>query len=204
MSSTTAENSFAKPKIGARQIAVTGMLGAISIILQFFEFVVPIMPSFVKLDLSDLPALLGAFALGPWYGVAICLIKNTFHLVTSSSALVGEFCNFMLGAAFVLPAGYIYKSKKTKKTAVIGAIVGAVCMAAFSFPSNYFITYPMYTIFMPMDAIIGMYQKLIPSVNGLLSCLVIFNMPFTFVKGILCSIITFLIYKPISGFIKGR
>ncbi len=206
MSSTTAENSFAKPKIGARQIAVTGMLGAISIILQFFEFVVPIMPSFVKLDLSDLPALLGAFALGPWYGVAICLIKNTFHLVTSSSALVGEVCNFMLGAAFVLPAGYIYKSKKTKKTAVIGAIVGAVCMAAFSLPSNYFITYPMYINLYGMseEVILSMYQAILPSMKTLAQCLLIFNLPFTFVKAMISVVITLLIYKPLSPLLHGK
>ncbi|MCR5545601.1 MAG: ECF transporter S component [Lachnospiraceae bacterium] len=206
MSTTTATQTLAKPKIGARQIAVTGMLGAVAIILQFFEFVIPIMPSFIKLDLSDLPGLMGAFALGPWYGVAICLIKNIFHLATSSSALVGELCNFLLGASFVLPAGYIYKFNKTKKGALIGATVGALCMALFSFPSNLFVTYPMYINLYGMseDAILGMYQAILPSMKSLPQCLLVFNLPFTFVKGMISVAITLLIYKPLSPILHGR
>ena len=206
MSSNAVTGNSVRQQIGARQIAVTGMLGAVAIILQFFEFVIPIMPSFIKLDLSDLPALLGAFALGPWYGVIICLIKNVFHLVTSSSALVGELCNFLLGAAFVLPAGFIYRSKKTKKRAILGAVLGAACMAAFSFPSNYFITYPMYINLygMPEEVILSMYQAILPSVKSLAMCLLVFNLPFTFVKGMISVVITLLIYKPLSPLLHGR
>ena len=206
MSSNAVTGNSVRQQIGARQIAVTGMLGAVAIILQFFEFVIPIMPSFIKLDLSDLPALLGAFALGPLYGVIICLIKNVFHLVTSSSALVGELCNFLLGAAFVLPAGFIYRSKKTKKRAILGAVLGAACMAAFSFPSNYFITYPMYINLygMPEEVILSMYQAILPSVKSLGMCLLVFNLPFTFVKGMISVVITLLIYKPLSPLLHGR
>ena len=181
---------------GARRIVMIAMLSAVAFVLQFLDFSIPfLIPSFVKMDVSDLPALIGAFSMGP----------------------VGELCNTLLGIAFVVPAALIYRGmrknpasspeeakRKGRIAALVGCLVGSAAMGILSVPINYFITYPMYTIFMPMDAIIGMYQKLIPSVNGLLSCLVIFNMPFTFVKGILCSIITFLIYKPISGFIKGR
>ena len=206
MSSTTVTQNVERPKIGAREIAACGMLGAVAIILQFFEFVIPIMPSFIKLDLSDLPGLLGAFALGPWYGVVICLIKNIFHLATSSSALVGELCNFLLGAAFVLPAGYIYKFNKTKKGAIIGAVVGAVCMALFSFPSNLFVTYPMYINLYGMseEAILGMYQAILPSMKSLSQCLLVFNLPFTFVKAMISVAITMLIYKPLSPVLHGR
>ena len=206
MSSTTVETSFKKSKIGARQIAVTGMLGAVSIILQFFEFTVPFVPAFIKLDLSDLPALLGAFSLGPLYGVVVCLIKNLFHMVTSNSALVGELCNFMLGAAFVLPAGFIYKFKKTKKTAIIGAIAGAICMAAFSLPSNYFITYPMYIRLYGMseEVILSMYQAIAPSMKSLTQCLLVFNVPFTFFKAMISVVITLLIYKPLSPILHGK
>ena len=206
MSSTTVTRSFSKTKIGARQIAVTGMLGAVSIILQFFEFTVPFVPAFIKLDLSDLPALLGSFALGPVYGVVVCLIKNLFHMATSNSALVGELCNFMLGAAFVLPAGYIYKFKKTKKGAIIGALVGAVVMAAVSFPSNLFVTYPMYIKLYGMseEMILGMYQAIIPSMKTLSQCLLVFNVPFTFAKAMISVVITLLIYKPLSPILHGR
>ena len=109
----------------ARFAAVTGMLSALAFGLQFIEFPIPIMPSFIKLDLSDLPALIGAFALGPVSGVIIELIKNLIHLSLSSSGGVGEMSNFLLGAVFVLTAGIVYKVKKNKKAALIGAIAGS-------------------------------------------------------------------------------
>ena len=103
----------------------------------------------------------------------------------------------------MLPAGLIYQRKKTKKNAVIGSVLGAAFMALLSVASNYFIVYPVYTAFLPMDTILAMYQEILPSADTLLKCLVIFNMPFTFVKGMLSVIITLLIYKHISPIIKG-
>ena len=97
----------------------------------------------------------------------------------------------------------MYKKKKGRKSALIGSLIGAVVMAVVSVFSNYFIVYPVYTAFMPMDTIISMYQAILPSADTLLKCLVIFNMPFTFVKGLINVIITFLIYKHISPIIKG-
>ena len=110
----------------------------------------------------------------------------------------------MHGVFFVVPAGVIYKKLKSRKGALVGCLLGAVIMAVLSVPINYFITYPIYAKFMPIDAIIGMYQAIIPSVNGLLQCLIVFNMPFTFIKGIIDSVLAFLIYKRISHIIKGH
>ena len=187
-----------------RYMTVTAMLSAVAFALMFFEFSIPfLVPSFIQMDLSELPALIGAFAMGPWYGVIICLIKNLIHLLITTTGGVGELSNFILGAAFVLPAGLIYQRKKTKKNAVIGSVLGAAFMALLSVASNYFIVYPVYTAFLPMDTILVMYQEILPSADTLLKCLVIFNMPFTFVKGMLSVIITLLIYKHISPIIKG-
>ena len=187
-----------------RYMTVTAMLSAVAFALIFFEFSIPfLVPSFIQMDLSELPALIGAFAMGPWYGVIICLIKNLIHLLITTTGGVGELSNFILGAAFVLPAGLIYQRKKTKKNAVIGSVLGAAFMALLSVASNYFIVYPVYTAFLPMDTILAMYQEILPSADTLLKCLVIFNMPFTFVKGMLSVIITLLIYKHISPIIKG-
>ena len=188
-----------------RNIAVAGMLSALAFVLQYFEFPVPLMPAFIKMDLSDLPGLIGAFALGPLYGVAICLIKNILHMAVSQSALVGEMCNFLLGASFVLPAGIIYSKKKTKKRAIIGAVIGAVVMAVFSFPSNLFFTYPMYIRLYGMsdEMIIEAYKAILPAVKTLPQCLLVFNVPFTFVKAMLSVIITLLIYKPLSPILHG-
>jgi len=204
---TSQKNSKTTSKMGdrlrVRYLTMTAMLSAISFILMFFQFSIPFVPSFVKMDLSELPALIGAFAMGPVYGILICLIKNVFHLMVTSTGGVGELSNFILGAAFVLPAGILYKIKKTRGMALLGSLVGAVFMAVLSVISNYFIVYPIYTAFMPMSTILHMYQIIWPGADTLLKCLIVFNMPFTFIKGILSVIITLLVYKHISPIIHG-
>jgi len=183
------------------RITVTAMLSAVATVLMFVDFSVPFMPVFIKLDVSELPALLASFSLGPWYGVAVCLIKNLINCLRTTTGCVGELCNFMLGAIFVFSAGWIYQQfhhHKSRRGALIGSLVGAAAMALLSVPVNYFLTYPIYAKFMPIDQIVGMYQAINPSVNGLLGCLVTFNMPFTFAKGLLDVGLCFLIYKPLS------
>ena len=185
------------------KLTVTAMLSAVAFILMFIEFPIPaLIPSFVKLDISDLPELLAAFSLGPVYGVAVTFLKNLLHIVFkgTSSAYVGELCNFLLGAVFSLAAGFIYQRKKSRKSALVGAIIGAALMAIVSVPLNYFVVYPAYVVCygMPLEAIIGMYQAILPSADSLIKCLTIFNMPFTFCKGMLDVLLCFLIYKPLS------
>ena len=185
------------------KLTVTAMLSAVAFILMFIEFPIPaLIPSFVKMDVSDLPELLAAFSLGPIYGVAVTFLKNLLHIVFkgTSSAYVGELCNFLLGAVFSLVAGFIYQRKKSRKSALIGAIIGAVLMAIVSVPMNYYVVYPAYVVCygMPLEAIIGMYQAILPSADSLIKCLTIFNMPFTFCKGMLDVLLCFLIYKPLS------
>lgn len=192
-----------------RNITVAAMLSAVAFILMFIEFPIPMLiPSFVKLDVSDLPALLGTFALGPIYGVVIELLKNLLHILIkgTSSAGVGELSNFLLGAVFAFTAGIIYKTHKSRKGAIVASVVGAVLMGLVSVPMNYFVVYPAYVVFyhMPLEAIIGMYQAILPSVDGLLECLVIFNLPFTICKGLLDVALCCLIYKPLSPILHGR
>ncbi len=192
-----------KKPIPVRKLVVTAMMAAIATVLMMLEFPVPVMPPFVKLDFSELPALIVSFAFGPLYGILVCLVKNLINLPFTSSMGVGELCNFLLGVCFVLPAGLIYKKHKNFKGAIIGAIIGTTCMALLSLPLNYFLTYPIYMNFMPEDVILEMYRAIYPGTKSLLHALSIFNMPFTFVKGLFSVIITFLIYKPISPILKG-
>lgn len=188
-----------------RKITVTAMLSAIAAILMLIELSVPLMPEFIKLDISELPALLAAFGLGPIYGAAVCLVKNIIKaLLMTTSGGIGELCNFLLGICFVVPAGLIYKSRKTRGIAAVGAVVGALVMAIASVPLNYFVTYPIYQKFLPLEAIISMYQAIRPNTNGLLECLLVFNMPFTFIKGLIDSVLCFLIYKPLSPILHGK
>ena len=168
-----------RTKFNIRTIAVTGMLGALATVLMFLEFPIPMLiPPFIKFDFSELPALLAAYAMGPVSGIAVCFIKN-------------------------VPAGLIYKRKKTQKSAMIGALAGAVLMSVVSVFSNYFVVYPVYTNFMPMQAILGAYQAINKNVKTLWDALIWFNMPFTFIKGMCSVVITFFIYKKISPILKG-
>ena len=143
-----------------RPMAVVAVMSALSIVLMMLEFSVPIVPSFLKLDISDFPALLTSFAIGPWAGVSVCLLKNLLHLFFTSTAGVGELANFIISAAFVFPAGVIYSRVRTKTGAVVGAFAGALVSALVCVPVNYFITYPFYAkVMIPMNVIIGMYHK---------------------------------------------
>ena len=193
-----------KNKLTARSMAVIAMLAAVSFVLMLFDFSVPFMPSFIKMDLSELPALVGAFALGPVSGVAVCLVKNLLHLFVTSTGGVGELSNFMLGAVFTGVAGWMYQRSKTRRGAFVGALAGAVCMAVVSVFSNYYIVYPVYTAFMPMEGIIAAYQASYSGIDNLWKALILFNMPFPFVKGMLVTAVTFLIYKKIAPILRGR
>ena len=193
-----------KSKVNIRLLVGTGMLSGLAFVLQYLEFPIPIMPGFIKFDFSDLPALIGAFAYGPLAGVIVEFIKNLLHCTVTQSFTVGELSNFILGAVFTATAGLIYKKNKSKKGAIIGAIVGSVVMGIVSFPSKLFIVYPAYTKFMTMEAIIGAYSELLPSVGKLWQALLIFNVPFTIVKGLISTLITVLIYKRLSPVLKGR
>lgn len=194
-----------KSKFNARFIAGTAMLSAVAFILQYIEIAIPIMPAFIKFDFSDLPALIGAFAYGPLAGVLIELIKNLIHCAFSQSATVGELSNFILGSVFVGTAGVIYKNKKNKTTALIGGVVGSVVMGLVCIPSNYFVVYPVYyAAGFAEEAVLGMYQLILPGVKNILQCLFIFNLPFTIVKGLISTAITMLIYKHLSPILKGK
>lgn len=186
-----------------RRLTVTAMLSAVAFLLMFLEFSLPMLiPSFVKLDVSDLPALLGSFALGPVYGVVIEVLKNLLHILLkgTTSAGIGELFNTSMGSVFVLVAGLVYWKDHTRRGALIGSIGGAVAMALASLPMNYFLVYPFYaTLFGGMENIIGAYQAILPNVDGLFQCLLIFNVPFTLFKGLLDVFLCFLIYKPLSG-----
>lgn len=182
------------------------MLSAVAVALQYIEIAIPIMPTFIKLDFSDLPELIGAFAYGPLAGVLIALIKNLIHMAVSQSGFVGELSNFILGATFALVAGLIYKKKKTRGGAMLAGVCGALAMAVVSIPSNYFVIYPMYYSILgfPEQAVLGMYQALLPSVKSIFQALLIFNVPFTFVKALICAVVTMPIYKPLRPLLKGK
>lgn len=192
------ENIKTTKKFDVRRLVFSALMAALSIVLaELLKFEIPVMPSFIKLDFSDVPAMLAAFTMGPVSGVFVCLVKNVWGCITSSTGCVGELSNFILSASLVLPAGLMaHRTSKTSR-AVAGALIGSAAMAAISFPSNYFIMFPVYAkVFgAPIDAIVGMYKAILPSVENLSQCLLIFNVPFTFAKGLIASVFSVLLYK---------
>ena len=193
-------------KVNIRAYVVTAIMGAIGFILMLLEFSTPFIPSFIKLDFSEIPALITAFSLGPWYAVLVCLIKNLLHLPFSGSMMIGELSNFLLGAVFVLICGYMYKYRKNRKFALISCLVGAAGMAVFCVPLNYFLIYPAYVRFMgfPYAMILAAYKAILPWSDTLIKDLVVFNLPFTFFKGIIDSAVCFAVYKRLSPIIKNK
>lgn len=192
-------------KFTVKKLVVSGILGAMGFVLMLLEFPLPfIIPSFIKFDFSEIPAVIAAFAYGPSFGILVCFIKNLLHLFVTSSMGVGELSNFVLGAVFVGVAGIIYKKIHSRKGALIGTLVGALTMAVISVATNYFIVYPAYVVIygMPMEAILGMYKALLPIADNLFKALVIFNLPFNLFKGIIDAAICFAVYKRISPILK--
>ena len=194
-------------KINVKGIAVSAVCGALGFVLMLLEFPLPfIIPSFIKLDFSEIPALIASFAYGPIYGILVCAVKNLLHLFVTTSGGVGELSNFILGAIFVGAAGIVYSKMHNRKGALIGSLVGAFLMALISVFTNYFIVYPAYVVIygMPMEAILGMYKALLPAAGNLWKALIIFNFPFNLAKGILDAAVCFLVYKRISPILKPK
>ena len=190
-------------KINVRSLTATALFGALGFVLMMLEFGLPIIPSFIKFDFSELPALLAAFAYGPWHGVLVCFVKNALHLFVTNTAGVGELANFLMGVFLVVPAGLIYRHRKSRKTALLGALTGSFVMGVACVLINYFITYPIYyKIMIPKAVILQAYQAILPAVDSILESLLIFNFPFTFAKGIVVSVICALIYKKLSPILK--
>ena len=193
-------------KIGVRQLVTIAVAAAVSFVLMLLEFHLPIAPEFIKLDLSDIPALVLAFTFGPLTGVLTELVKNLLHLFVTKSAGVGELSNFLLGCAFVIPAGLIYKRSKTRKNALLAMLAGTLCFSLMGIFSNYRIMFPFYTKVsgIPMEAIVAMCQKILPFVDSEFKVILLSVTPFNLLKGILVSVLTFLLYKRLSPILHGR
>lgn len=192
-----------------RILVQVAMLAAVAVILMLFEFPLPFLaPSFYEMDLSEIPVLIGAFAMGPLAGAAIELIKILLNFVLNGTmtAGVGELANFLMGCALAMPAGLIYKLHKDRKHAMIGMAVGIVCMAVASALLNGFLLLPAYgaAFGMPMDAFVEMGHAIIPFVNSLVTFCLICVVPFNLVKGIVVSLLTLVLYKHISRLLKGN
>ena len=164
--------------------------------------------NFYKLEFSDVPCLVGGFAMGPWAAVLICLIKNLINVISegTTTAFVGEASNFVMSCTLCVTAAVIYKKEHTKKGAIKSMIIGIIVLAVASAVINYYVLIPAYVKFMgfPLDAIIGLGAKIIPSIDSLFKLVLFCTVPFNIIKGIAVCLITFVVYKRISPLINGK
>ncbi len=186
-----------KKTLSIQYLTRIAVLTALASILFLIE--IPVV-AFYKLDLSNLPVLLGAFSMGPWAGLAILLLKSLIGMLHSTSMYVGELADFIMGAAMVLPAAFIYKHHKTRKNALIGMVVGTICMIVVGVLVNWQIMLPFYmTAYgMPMEAVVGMAQKAVPFVDTEWKLLLCVTAPFNLLKGVVLSALTYVLYKHLS------
>lgn len=204
MNTVSIEKSRKTAVLSVRTISMTAMLSAVAYLLAFVEFPVPLSPSFARMDLSDLPALIGAFAFGPLSGLLIELVKNALQLLTTSTGGIGEVANFLMGASYVVTAGVIYKHHKTKKTALLACIAASFVMGAAAALANYFILLPLFETFMPLDQLIASFAEFLPFIHTKLD-IVLFNaLPFNILKGLVIGGFTMLTYKRLAPVLKGR
>lgn len=187
-----------------RNIALMGMLGAMGALLMYLELPLTFLaPNFYKLDFSEIPVMVGTFSLGPVAGAVIEAVKVLIKLLIKPTTTggVGELANFVVGCAIAVPAGIIYRCRKNKKTAVISLLIGTLCMTVVGIVVNALVMLPFYSRFMPMDSIIAAGSKIVPAVNSVWTFCLFCVGPFNLFKGLLISLITFLLYKRVSPLI---
>lgn len=197
MTNTTAK----KPLLSVGTMTRIAILAAAASILFLLE--IPVV-AFYKLDLSNIPVMLGAFSMGTVPGLIILGLKSLIGLLHSSSAGVGELADFIMGAALLIPASMIYHRNKTRKNALAGMIVGTICTALVGVLVNKFIMLPFYmgAFHMDMDAIVAFAN--VGGVDTEWKLLLLITGPFNLLKGAVLSAVTFLIYKPLSPILHAR
>lgn len=199
---TVTNQNPAGSRIAVRALVQIGMLSAIAVVLMLFEVPLPFAPSFYEIDFSEVPVLVGCFVMGPVAGAAIEFVKILLNFLINGTvtAGVGELGNFLIGCAFCVPAGIIYRKNRSRKGAIIGMVTGTLFMTVIGCFINGFVLLPAYAkaFHMPIDAIVGMGTAVNGHINSLTTLVLFAVVPFNLLKGVLVSLIVFLIYKKIS------
>ncbi|MBO6119680.1 MAG: ECF transporter S component [Lachnospiraceae bacterium] len=189
-----------------KRIAIIALLSAISAVLMYFDFPLPIAPAFMKMDLSELPVIIGGFVLGPIECIAIAIVKVLikFVLKGTSTMFLGELANIIGSISYALPASIIYKMLKTKKRAKFGLALGVILSSILCTLCNAIFIFPIYiNVFnMSEEAIIKMCNAILPFVDSMPKVYLLSVFPFNIIKFTITSIITYLFYKHISKPIK--
>ncbi|MBO4919806.1 MAG: ECF transporter S component [Erysipelotrichaceae bacterium] len=195
-----------KRYLSVKNICSIAVLGALGAVLMLFDFPIAIAPGFYKLDLGDLPCLIGAFSLGPVPALLIQIVKIIIKLLLkpTSTAFVGELAAFIFSSTYCISAAFIYSLNKNKKQAVKALIISSIIMVLTATAANFLFIIPFYVRFygIPLDAIIGMGKAIFPVISNKLSFVLLCVAPFNTVKAIIIDILTMLLYKRISPLLK--
>ena len=198
----------AEPKFGVKALVKIGMLAAVAVILMIFEIPLPFAPAFYEIDFSEVPVMVGCFAMGPLAGALIELVKILLNFVITGTdtAGVGELANFIIGCSLCVPAGLIYRRNRTRKNALIGMITGTLLMTVIGCVINAFVLLPTYAVAfgLSMDKLVAMGTAVNSGITGISTFVMFAVAPFNLLKGILVSVIVFLIYKKISPIFRMR
>ena len=191
--------------IRTKDMTKVGMLSVIAFILMYFQLPITfVAPPFMKLDISDLPVLMGAFTMGPVFGIIIAALKNIMHIIFKGTmtAGIGELSNFLISSTFAFVSAYFYRKHRTYKGAILSLTLGVLAMTCLAMLSNYFVVFPLYAKVMPMDAIIEMGSAITPRITGLFSMMIYSVLPFNLIKGFTTAAVMMLVYKKISPIFK--
>lgn len=202
---TKINSATKKPRANEKTsiLAKAAVFSAIAYIVMLIEFPLPFAPAFLKLDFSDIPALIVAFAIHPVVGVLVQLVKNILHFITkTSTGGVGELGNFLVGASFVFVAGYIYRLNRTKKNALIGCIAATIVMTATAAIFNILVLIPFYANIMPIETIVAMGSAITSKITDVNSLVLYGITPFNIFKGVVISGIAMYLYPKIRVLIK--
>ncbi len=178
-----------------------GMLSGLGMILMLLDFPLPIFPTFLKFDLSDAPAVIGAFAMGPAAGVMIEFLKNLLKIIVrSNTGGVGELANFLVGVAYVLPLALVYQRHPNRKGVVWGSILAIFSGAFFAAVLNYFVFIPAYAVVLgyPVDAFVNMAAKINSAVVDLRTLVLFAIVPFNLLKGLIVAVSGLGLFKALQ------
>ena len=198
---------FSSEKTKINKLVIMAMFSAVAAVLMYVEFPITfIAPSFYEMDLSEVPVMIGSFMLGPCAGVIMEAVKVLLKLVLkgTSTAFVGDFANFILGCALVVPASVLYHTKKTKKRAVIGLVTGGIVLIVSGVFLNALYLLPKYSQLygMPVETFIKMGAAINPAISNIFTFVILAVAPFNLIKATVVGVITMLLYKYLSRLIK--
>ena len=187
-----------KPRMSTRKLTVIALLAAISTLLMYLEVPLPLLPPFLKLDISAVPVMMGSFMFGPVAGITMAGLKSVIHLLSTQTGGVGELADFLITGSFALTAGLVYRYNKSKAGARLAAICSIFVITVVGAVANWFILIPFYKNVMPLDAIIAACNTVNPAVTNAAGYIWFGVVPFNLIKGTIVCIFTFILYKRLS------